>query len=188
MAHARFDPTHSVRFDLGRGQLKVDGRENRLLVPSDALLGLWAEASDEAKKNFGQRLGTEIGRRAAGRLGSVEAASIPAMVEHLGGDIALCGLGSLSVERWGKALVLRVDGSPLGAEGDALLAAVLEGALHRAMGRDVAAVRLDRDDQRVRFLVVSPGAASRVRGWLAEGKPWGQVLTTLDGAGAPGAE
>ena len=112
MAHARFDPSHAVRFDLSRGQVKLDGREDRLLLPSEVVLELWREASDEAKKSFGHRLGSEIGRRVAGRLGAVAGSSIAAVVEHLGGDLALAGLGSFSVERWGRALVLRMSPLP----------------------------------------------------------------------------
>jgi hypothetical protein len=187
MAHARFDPSHAVRFDLSRGQVRLDGRDDHVLVPSAALLELCREAGDEVQRGFGRRLGTEIGRRVAARLGAgpgaVEGATIAAVVEHLGGDLALAGLGSLSLERWGRALVLRIDGSPFGADGDALLGAVLQGAIQRAMSRDAAVLRLDRDADRARFLVTSHAAAARARAWLGEGKAWGEVLTSLQAAG-----
>jgi len=178
-----FNPTHSVRFELGRGQVSVDGAEPRLLIPADALRHLCDSAGAEGVKDFGRRVGTEIGRRVASRLDG--SASIAAMVEHLGGDLALSGLGSLGVEIWGKALVLTVKDSPLGKSGDALLSAVLEGALQRALARDTAIVPIDRDGEKARLLAVNPRKAEAVRRWLAEGVSWGDVITRVD-AGGPG--
>ena len=34
------------------------------------------------------------------------------VLDHLGGELALLGLGSLGLERWGRALVLTVEGAP----------------------------------------------------------------------------
>jgi hypothetical protein len=104
------------------------------------------------------------------------------MVEHLGGDLALAGFGSLGAEVWGRALVFTVTGSPLGHDGDALLAAVLDGALQRALGRDAAVVPIDRADERVRLVVVNRATGSRVRQWLAEGVTWGDALSRLSAA------
>ena len=103
-----------------------------MLVPPLALLDLCQSAGQEAIAAFGRQLGLEAGRRVAHRVGSgLESLGVASWVEHLGGDLALMGLGSLAVERWGRALILTVSDSPLGQEGDALLAAVLEGALER---------------------------------------------------------
>jgi hypothetical protein len=178
MAALRFDPTSSLEFDLGRGQIKVAGAGERVVVPVDALLDLCKHAGDDAARDFGRRLGTEAARRAFSRLQNGPA-SIEDVVEHLGGDLALMGLGSLGVERWGRALVVTFDHSPLGALGDALLGSVIEGALQRAFGRDVSATKLMRDDRSVRFLVVGSEGAGKVRGWLASGVEWGDVLTRL---------
>ena len=180
MAHQLpFNPSSQVRFDIGRGQVSMDGDTSRLLVPAEALLELCRAAGPEATKSFGRRLGTEIGRRVAARLaGGPERASLEAVVEHLGGDMALVGLGSLSVERWGAALVFRVRNSPAGSA-DALLAAVLEGALQRALSRDASLVPLERADGSVRLLVVRAETAQKVRGWLEGGVAWGEALSRL---------
>jgi hypothetical protein len=178
-----FNPTHAVRFELGRGTVSVNGSEGpepRVLVPADALRNLCTSAGPEAMKDFGRRLGTEIGRRVATRLG--KGGSVAAIVEHLGGDLALAGLGSLGAEVWGQALVFTVTGSPLGKDGDSLLGAILEGAIQRALARDAAVVPIDRTDERARLVVVSPATASRVRQWLAEGVSWGDTLSRLSGA------
>ncbi|HEX4475025.1 MAG TPA: hypothetical protein VH142_08115 [Polyangiaceae bacterium] len=178
----RFNPTHAVRFEIGRGRVSIDGSEARLLIPADALGRLCESASDEGIKDFGRRVGTDIGRRVASRLG--EGASVAAMVEHLGGDLALVGMGSLSVEVWGRALVLNVVDSPLGKDGDRLLAAVLEGAIQRAMARDAAVVPIERVDGKVRLVVVNPMTASKVRKWLADGVSWGDTLVRLNSQSA----
>jgi hypothetical protein len=123
--------------------------------------------------------------RIAGLLGqSTSTASIEAFVEHLGGNMALLGLGSLSLERWGKALVFVLDDSPLGAPGDPLLAAVVEGALQRALGRDVQVVVLGRDDARVRLFVASAKGAQRANELLGQGVKWADALQRLHEGGS----
>jgi hypothetical protein len=183
MVLPRFDPARSIKFDLDRGHVSLEDKADRLLVPIDALLVLCSNAGEEAVRDFGRTLGTEAGRRAAARLGAADKAGLDAVVEHLGGDFALMGLGSLGIERWGHALVVTFDDSPLGAHGAALLAAIIEGALQRAFGRDASAVVLDRDQGRLRLLVVRAAGAERVRGWLREGTAWGEVLTRLHASG-----
>ena len=184
MATPRFDPTGSVTFDLRRGRVELSGASERVLVPAAALTALLRSAGSEGVRDFGRQLGTEIGRRVADRLGQAGAdAGVEAVVEHLGGDLALMGLGSLGAERWGRALVLIFSDSPFGAEGDELLAAVLEGAIQRAFGRDVSVMRLARDDKDVRLLVTGQGGADRVRDLLASGVGWGEALSRLQAAG-----
>ena len=60
-----------------------------------------------------------------------------------------------------------------------MLAAVLEGALQRSVGRDAAVVPIDRMDDRARLVVVSRQTASRVQQWLEGGVSWGDVLSRL---------
>src|SRR5450432_2379343 len=129
MMTPRFDPSYALVFDLGRGQIRMANAGDRADVPSDALLMLCQGASVEVVLYFGRRLGTEAGRALLGRLGEAGQASMEAVVEHLGGELALMGLGSLGLERWGQALVLSFVHSPLGAAGDSLLGFILEGAM-----------------------------------------------------------
>ncbi len=184
MAQPRFDPSQSVKFDLTRGAVSLEGSASNVVVPQQALLDLCRQAGDEALRDFGRKIGTEAGWRASGRLiDGPTRASIPAVVEHLGGNLALLGLGNLKVEQWGKALVFAVGNAPPGDHGAVLLGAVLEGALQRAMSRDLRMVVLDRDDQTVRLLATSPMTADKVRGWLAAGSSWGDALTKLNAGG-----
>ena len=136
-------------------------------------------------RDFGHRLGTEAGRRVADQLGdSLRSAGVEGFVEHLGGNLALLGLGSVSLERWGKALVFVVTGSPLGGAGDGLLAAVLEGALQRCLGREPRLVVLGRDADHVRLLAAGDKGAAKMRTWLGQGVSWGDALARLHDGGA----
>lgn len=173
----RFNPSGSVSFDLVRGRVDCGG--DHVLVPADALVDLCRSAGDEAVSDFGRRLGTAAGRRVAERLGDTSSASLEEVLEHLGGELALLGLGSLGLERWGRALVLTVDGGPFGQQLDRLLGAVLEGALQRAFARDVHATKLVRDDRQVRFLIASAAGAGKVNEWLGSGLSYGDALTRL---------
>src|SRR5262249_45343576 len=89
---------------------------------------------------------------------------------------------------WGRAAVLVVDQSPLGAEGDAVLAAALAAAVEAAVRsedgssgpvRSVHTLRLGRDGVRARFLLGGRPGVDRVRGRLDEGVPWGEALVRL---------
>ncbi|MFO0568862.1 MAG: hypothetical protein U0263_24580 [Polyangiaceae bacterium] len=185
MAVPRFDPSHSVKFDLGRGSVHLEGAGPRLLVPPDALVDLCRHAGQESLADFGRKLGTEVGRRIGEQWGDAgQNIGVEGFIEHLGGNLALLGFGSASLERWGRALVFVVEGSPLGAAGDPLLAAIFEGALQRLMGRDARAVVLGRDADHVRFLIAGEKGASKVRALLASGKAWGDALAALHEGGA----
>lgn len=176
---APFDPTHSLKFDLGRGRVNVDGSQGRLVLPLEAVRQLCDSAGPEALRDFGRNLGHEIGRRVSNRLPSVKNGTVQDVVEHLGGDLALMGLGSLGIERWGEALVFVVSDCGFGAQSEQLLASVLAGAVQRALSRDIEAVVLSRDDERIRFLAVNQTTAAKVNGWLADGMQWGEVLSSL---------
>ncbi len=185
MAEPRFNPSHTVEFDFARGVVALGASAPRVLLPADLLRDLVATVPVDSRTDFGRRLGTELGRRVAERLGPEAAdASIEGVVEHLGGEVALTGLGSLGLERWGRALVFAVTGSPLGAGGDELFACVVEGALQRLFGRDVRAVLLGRSGPTARLLVVNPRTAGQVRAWLDGGVGWGEVLGRLHEGGS----
>ena len=174
----RFNPSGSVSFDLLRGRVDCGG--DHVLVAADALVDLCRAAGDEAVSDFGRRLGTAVGRRIADRLGdSAASASIEDILEHLGGELAVAGLGSLGLERWGRALVLTIDGGPFGQQLDRLLGAVLEGALQRTFGRDCRAAKLMRDDRQVRFLIANPSSADKVAQWVGSGVSYGDALARL---------
>ncbi len=198
MAVVRYSPDHDVTFDLAHGLVHLEGAEARVLVPAGALSELCLAAGEEAVAKFGQAMGRAMGLRVAGRLAgfagppdggdeagaSEHAAGVGTMVDQLGAELSLAGLGSLGLERWGLALVVVVDHCPLAASGDRLLAALVGEAVGSATGRAVTAVFLARDGVRGRFLLTSSAVGERVAEWLRSGVSWGEALTRLHAAPA----
>jgi hypothetical protein len=187
MPDPRFDPSKAVTFDLTHGLVHLEGAPPRLLVPADAILRLARAAGPAAAAAFGRSSGEAMGARVRSRLAAGEA-SIEAVVEHLGGELALAGLGSLSVERWGRALVMVIDQSPLGAEGDALIEAALAAAVAGTAGKSARAILLGREGVRARFLIGGHAGVEKVRAWLAEGLSWGDALVRLHAPSGPGGD
>jgi hypothetical protein len=181
MPDLRFDPSKAVTFDLARGLVHLEGEPARILAPAAALVALADAAGPGATAVFAVTLGESMGRRVADRLSTegVRASSVDVVVEHLGGELALAGLGSLALERWGQAAVLVVDQSPLGAKGDVLLEGILAGAIAAAAGRAAVALHLGRDAARSRFLLGSDAGVAKVRAWLLQGVPWVEALVRL---------
>jgi hypothetical protein len=178
MAVPSFDPKHAVRFDLPHGAVRAGGEGERvLLVPTNALDDLVLSAPAAAVEALGRALGSAIGRRAAGRM-DPQSAPIDAFVAQLAGEAAIAGIGSLSIERWGRALVVVVEDSPLVGT---LLAPLVAAALEGASGRHVATTLLSRDERIARILVASDSGVSRVREWIGSGLAWGDALARLHG-------
>jgi hypothetical protein len=181
MAATSFDPTHAVRFDLPQGRVHAGGESERvLLVPSGAIDDIALSAPHEAVEALGRAIGTSIGRRAAARMGDTQAASIEAFVTQLAGEFAISGVGVLSIERWGRALVIVVEGSPLNGT---LLSPLVAGALEASSGRGVVCTLLTRDEHLARLLVGGASGVDRVREWIASGVGWADALARLQGGG-----
>jgi hypothetical protein len=174
-----FDAKGALRFDLSSGAAS-DTRGSRLiLLPASAL-----EALDRTTPGALAHLGSELGRgcgvRVAARLGgdaSVRTADIEAVATHLAGELAIAGVGSLSVERWGRALVLVVENP--GVASDGFIGAVLGGALVAAAGREVAIAPLGRDDTKARYFVGAQPTVLKLRSLIAEGRSWSDALAAL---------
>lgn len=181
MTDLRFDPSKAVTFDLAHGLVHLEGAPSRLLVPAEALGALARAAGPEAASAFGAAIGEAMGRRVAARLGEggAASASVDVVADHLGGELALAGLGSLGIERWGRALVLVVDQSPLGEGGDRVLEAALASAVHAAAGRSVRVALLARDGVRARFLIGGEAAIEKTKRWIDEGVAWGDAIVRL---------
>ena len=178
--------TGTLSFDLADGLVRF-GNEARILLPVSALLSLWGAANPSARRVFGRALGDSIGRTAQARLtrggpetpGSMLDTSPEGALSELAAAWALAGLGALGMERWGRALVFVVEGSPLGTDGDELCEIALEGAIGAASGRSVRVVRIDRAERSARFLVGNQAAAAKVRSLCAEGRTWAEALLEL---------
>jgi hypothetical protein len=181
MASPPFDASKAVTFDLSRGEIRKDGDDRRVLISARAVTALCQAAGDDATSAFGQALGESIGAAIATRFertgSDARGASIESIVEHLAGELAVVGLGTVSVERWGRALVLVVDHS--NGDQDKVLAPLLGATVSRAAKVQARCVRLTREGERARFLVTGESGASKVRDWLSAGVPWGEALVRL---------
>ena len=184
MSQSPLDPTSAVEFDVRSGSVALRGSDRSVLVGVDVLIRFCEAAGAEATKDFARSVGTEAGKRLADALrDGPEGATVESVVDHLGGDLAVLGLGSLSVERWANALLLVVEQSPFGPAGDVFVAGVLEGAMARGLAREATLVPLSHTDGTVRLLVTNPVTAAKVRGWLGQGQSVGQILEQLNSGG-----
>jgi len=173
---ATFDPSAAVRFDLRRGSAFDDRGHRVVLFPMDAIDGL----EDAQAEGVGVRVGEACGARMAARVGGHDAAcraDFEPMVTQLAGELALTGIGVVHFERWGKALVACVV-NPATASA-AFVSGVLSGALSAATAKAIAAQWLGTHDGAMRYLLCTRFTAAHVRALLAEGKPVGEVLTSI---------
>jgi len=166
MDTSSFDPTRAVVFDLPRGQVTLQGKSPVLVLPAEALAQICGRLDVAAIRQFGSVLGKPSGARIRERLRSA-LPSLEVMVDQLGGELSLAGLGSLTIERWGQALVIRIEGCPLGA------------AAQVAVARELEALVLERGPDSFRLLLCGKAGAARVKGWLSAGGSWGDALAAL---------
>jgi hypothetical protein len=184
---AGFDPTQSVRFDLPRGSVTVaaGAEERHVLLPCAALDDLVLIAGTEAAVAVGRAMGATIGKRVAARLGGAagaRASSIEQVVRDMAGEMATLGLGVASVEKWGRALVVAVEGAAVSDQ--PFLASIVEGMLVGASDANVSCTSLGRDGGVVRILAASEAGIGRARAMLDQGATWGDVLARLQRKGA----
>ncbi|MEO7113744.1 MAG: hypothetical protein ABI183_25115, partial [Polyangiaceae bacterium] len=95
-------------------------------------------------------------------------------------EIALAGFGVLSIERWGKALVILLEVAP--AFDSPFFASLLEAAVGAATTwstrASLACLPLSNDDGS-RFLIARGSSAEQVRMWISSGVPWAEALRRL---------
>ena len=172
-----FDPARAVRLDFPRGAALASDNERLVLLPAAALTELTLEAPAELRLTLGKAMGASLGARVAGRLGGSDGAAKTSpedFLNELAGEFAAAGLGTLGLERWGRALL----------EDDSFLAGLVGAALATATGKDTHAVHLASTDGHAKLLVASRGTAERVRGYLAAGDSFGVILEKLHGGAA----
>ena len=182
MADAPFDPTGAVTFDLAVGNVNLAHASPRVLAPADGLARLCEAAGEDATRGFGVAVGSAMGGRIARSLGEdgskdgLREVSMERFVDHLRGEFALAGLGSVGMELWGKALLFVVKSATMPS---LFVASVLDGALTEATGRAAVCVRLAESEDETRFLAIGQNGARLVVEWIAQGVFWGEMLVRL---------
>lgn len=177
-----FDPHGAVRFDLKSGSTS-DPRGARLVLLPAAALEALERTTPGALSFLASELGKGCGARVAVNLGgdaAVRGAALETVVTHLAGELAIAGLGAVSIERWGKALVFVVTNP--GVASDGFVGAALAGALLAATGREVAVGALGKDAKdgtTSRYFVGTQATVTKIRGLVSQGKSWSDVLGTL---------
>ena len=176
----------TLSFDLAEGLVLLGG-EARVLLPASVLLAIVGAATTDVRRVLGQALGKSIGHVATIRMKEEDFAAPRALVDaspeaalsEIAAAWALAGLGGLGMERWGRALVVTIDNSPLSREGDDFLEGVLEGAIENAAGRQVHVTRLERSRARLRLFVGNEKAVARVRAHMTHNASWTDALSML---------
>jgi hypothetical protein len=169
-----------LKFDLATGQVRTAAGEQLLVIPLSSLEEIASTGGANAASRVARGLGVAIGRRVVRGLGSTEGvrkASLEALVTSLAFEVAVAGWGSLTLERWGKALVLALDHAPVADL--AIVTALLEGALETLAGREVHGVALPTEGGAIRVLVASEKTAAKARAWSLEGVLVGEVIARL---------
>lgn len=194
---ASFDSSRAVRFDLREGTIFLADQEPQLLLPLEEVLALAAGA--RSLRALARGVGRRAMLRTAARLADLDAtarggaetaqppmdllrsASLPDVVEQLGGELALLGLGSLRAETWGAALIIVLDPCSLDGRGDELVEGIVEGALGVATDQEVSALVVDRQAGVVRVVVGHGGTIAQVRPLVASGAVFTDVIRALHG-------
>ena len=89
-------------------------------------------------------------------------------------------VGSLHVERWGRALVCVHANA--GVASETFVSATIAGAVGATTGRDVSCAGLGSEGDNTRYLVASSNTAAKAANMIARGAHYAEVLGAVQGA------
>lgn len=187
MSQPTFDPGSFFTFDLRGGQVATRGGRRVLVLTDTVLAPLVGAAVANGDLTVVRRLGRHLGEEVRASLGgSADQVPVDVVLGHLGGVLSLFGWGRIHLDRWGDALVARVDQAPVIDAEQLALAALLGGLFSSVTGRDVACVPVGEN---VEFVLVAPAIAEVVWGWARTGETVAGIVARLapEGAAAGGA-
>lgn len=171
-----FDPGGFFEFDLARGAVRARGGERVVLLSDAALAPLVATAVKSGDVTAVRKLGKRLGEAAAASLDD-PAGDPPEVVLGRAADVlSLFGWGRLRVERWGDALVARVEDPPTLDDAHLGVAALLGGLFGALADRDVACVPVGSAGT---FVLVDPSVAAQVWKWSRAGDAIGAIVARL---------
>jgi hypothetical protein len=184
-----FDMSGAFRFDLAQGKVSLTAagaiEPAHVVLPGASLLSLTRSLSSDQLVDFGHSVGIIFGARVLQRLDNASAAPPKDLLDHLGGEFALAGLGTLALESWGKALVFTLLDCPVSLSKGARaenpwVAAILESALIRIFGRELAVVTVPGEGPTARYVVCSRPAREEVQNSVSH-ESFGETVSRLNG-------
>jgi hypothetical protein len=172
--------------DLPRGRLEAaprsgqEGAAERLVAMPSAWFGDLIECLPDGVESFADRLVTPLLDEVTASLDDAQTATPEELAWSLSRAFGARGLGLISFERWGEALVL-VWRTPPGSgqnfqDFGARLVSRLLGDL---LGVRTRGVTLDANAQVLRILLASPETCQDVRALVFQGRPTTEVLDLL---------
>ena len=180
-------------FDLASGSVRLTAGEPQVLVSASIVGSLVASAPNA--REMGRLIGADLAGRARIRRAmtgggaseeTMRSLTLGDVVDLLGGELAILGLGNLRSERWGSALLFVLDPCPLDTRADGFLAGIIESAVASAGVRDLRAAVLDHEDRTVRMLICNEVAMKRAEALRAEGLPFTSIVSRLQGLTSEG--
>ncbi len=187
MNHSLPNMAGTYRFHLAEGRITTRERAAQLVLPVSALLQLQSELNVDQLVNFGAALGEEVAGRLLQDLPSPRTTTAAIVADHLGAQLSVMGLGSLSVEFWGEAMVFVLVGCPLltssGSKqpGEFIVSGLLQAVLLRTFSKAARVLPLQRQHQTTRWLVCNETVAGRLTTWVNSGLGAADVLARLNG-------
>jgi hypothetical protein len=170
MDQSSFDAKGFIEFDLRSGKIRSAGSEQLTLVPTEVLAELEpGEPLKEAARDWGRVHGGRLKEHLSskGKSGGMEA-----LADHLGGTAAALGMGRLSVEIVGDALLFRSKSKADSSANEglnALMSGFLAGYLDALTGRSFDVAPLGPNEGDLIFLAGNSNAVNRVFRWREEG-------------------
>lgn len=175
-----FDAASFVEIDLTQGAISSAAQDRLALVPTQILRALEpGDALDEAALEWGKT----HGRLLAEQIDiDTETTSLELLASHLGGTLAAFGMGRMSLEIQGAALMFRTagrDGAPPAKGVCALLEGFLAGYLSALGERLFSVVYLGLDGEDGLFWAGNPALSDEVRRLAGQGMAPSRVIGTL---------
>jgi hypothetical protein len=167
MPPTTFDPVGFFEFDLAGGEVRIPSGQRVVVMSESVVAPLVGAAVRHGELTAVERWGRSMGEEVLRSLGGdVDSLTPEVVLGHVAAVIALFGWGRLHLERWGDALVARLDAVPRLDVEQRAIAALLGGLFSSLAHRDVACVPVSDEG---RFLLLDPQIAEEVWTWSRKG-------------------
>ncbi len=181
MSFPAFEATGFVNFKLKTGSIHTKDEEKMALLPIEFLQSIApTEELDEAARRFGNSQGAKLLSEMQKENSSL---GMEILVNHLGGALAVLGLGKTKIELFGDALTFHVqhnDPQRMPPAITAIIQGFIAGFLSSLKtDSQFEVIAIDDAPLIKRFWAGNPIAAKKLRKLLEEGKQPIEALTLL---------